>query len=83
MSRFTSLALAKKCDDLVGRILNSTHFAKPPEQLGTNSGVAGDLAGSLSKFGRSISLAETFARIDSVTAADVRETATKVSNPMI
>ena len=54
--------------------------AKLVAELGTNSGVAGDLAGSLSNYGRAVSLAETFARVDAVTAADIRETATKFIN---
>ena len=54
--------------------------AKLVAELGTNSGVAGDLAGSLSNYGRAVSLAETFARVDAVTAEDIRATASKFIN---
>jgi len=72
--------LAHKTTDGEVEFAKTALKAKLVAQQGTNSGVAGDLAGSLSNYGRAVSLAETFARIDSVSAADIRETAFKFIN---
>jgi len=58
----------------------TTLKAQLTKDLGTNSGLAADLAKSLSCHGRPVSMAEMFARIDAVTPEDVKAVAKKVVN---
>jgi len=79
-SLWNLVRLVHKTSDADVEFAKTQLKAKLVKDLSTTSGLANDLAKSLSCYGRAVGLPELFARIDAVDAATVKATAKKVIN---